>query len=833
MNKTVIIGVVMVVILGGPAWTAGTTNEVMREVRRAERRALEGDAASARAELTARVDAGETDVALRLALAALEPEPHAKLKLLYEAVQQSPELQHARGLLAQQYLKLGQREPAEKVLAGCAKPVVEPTVVVANARRSCLLGDYKHASELLWWHSTHRPSPAVLAELACFPREKLPEISLRLAGLLALARDPGSRDGSRYDLRDARLAELRCGYSRCESYFPEQSEERMVLAQSVARENGGDAESQLSAARLLWLGQKYYGKGLMPAIRAADASGKGRLDVRIWRGVLELCGFAGQPSKGYELLSKLPAAPTTAAGPVLLEMSHVAKGLHFYAVADWAAAAREFGAAATTAAWLHGGLLADALAAKGQIAAARHVAEAWSRLPADDFGGGSRPGIVRDKLANVDDSEPCGPFLASAFWMQWEVIMCQDRGGDPYPPGAAWMRDLLDSGHSDWVQSAFAATMGSQLRDRQRLAKALGRPLPPGLPESGPVPLAARPSSPLDGGLNIGPPPSAEQIQQLMQAQSQAAEAAGAGAPARSRPRDWLLWLLAGGAGASALALLTAPKTADRKRRLLLTCLTAALVLTSGLRWWSRGRSMGSALATGAIGEMRPDPQSGTPAARPADSPATPREEMLRLLTAASVPSTPVATPACFRPVMEHPDLVRQGRGDLPYIEELDEFDKWKGERRSACLEDAGATAFPYLMQRLAFGDPLEQEMAAALLAQAGDRRALELVRRVAHEHVASTYAGFLMQLGLGNALQRPYYSTWAAHWKGCRAIRALASFGDRQSIPLILEALDSAEPRMCEEARMAMVALTGAVGPRWASEWREVLASPGFQGKQ
>ncbi len=833
MNKTVIIGVVMVVFLGAAAWASGGTEEILREVRRAERRALEGDAESARAELAARVEAGETDVAIRLALAALEPEPHAKLKLLYEAVQQSPKLQHARGLLAQQYLKLGQLEPAEQVLAGCAKPVVEPTVVVANVRRSCLHGDYKHASELLWWHSTQRPSPAVLAELACFPRGKLPEIGPQLAGLLALALDPGSRDGSRYDLRDARLAELRRGYRRGESYFPEQSEERMYLAQAVAQDSRGDAESQLSAARLLWLGQKYYGKGLMPAIRAADASGKGRLDVRIWRGILELCGFVGQPSKGYELLSKLPAVSTTAAGPVLLEMSHVAKGLHFYAVADWAAAAREFGAAATTEAWRHGGFLADALAANGRIAAARHVAEAWSQTPAGDRGVYSHPSIIRDKLANVDDSEPCGPFLDSPFWMQWEVVMCQDLGGDCYRPGAAWVRDLLDSGHADWVKSAFATDLAFHLRDRKQLADALGRPLPPDLPESGRLDSTASHSSPPGGGVHFGPPPGAGQMPQFLLPPTQAGDIVGAGGPAGNRPRDWLLWLLAGGSAASALALLTAPKTADRKRRLLLTCLTAALVLTSGLRWWSRGRSTGPTLAQGVASGTRPDLPAGAPAARPADSPATPREELLRLLTAASVPSTPLATPACFRSVMEHPDLVRQGRGDLPYDEALTEFGKWNGERRSACLVAAGAAAFPYLMQRLAFGDPVEQEMAAELLAQAGDRRALELVRRVAHEHVASTYAGFLMRLGLGNALPQAYYSTWATHWKGCRAIRALASFGDRQSIPLILEAIDSAEPTMCEEARMAMVALTGAVGPRWAAEWREVLASPGFQGRR
>ena len=821
------------VILGRTACASGGTAEIWREVRRAERRALEGDAAAARAELAARVEAGETDVAIRLALAALEPEPHAKLKLLYEAVQQSPELQHARGLLAQQYLKLGQLEPAEKVLAGCAKPVVEPTVVVANVRRSCLLGDYKHASELLWWHSTQRPSPAVLAELAYFPLGKLPEIGPQLVGLLALAIDPGSRDGSRYDLRDARLAELRRGYRRCEEYSPDQSAERMYLAQAVAQDSRGDAESQLSAARLLWLGQKNFGKNLLPIIRAAETSGEGRLDVRIWQGILELCGFVGQPSKGYELLSKLPAVPTTAAGPVMLEMSHVAKGLHFYAVADWAAAAREFEAAATTEAWRHGGFLADALAAHGRIAAARHVAEAWSRIPAGQFGSNARPGIVCDKLAGVDDSEPCGPFLDSAFWMQWEVIMCQDLGGDAYRPGAAWMRDLLDSGHSDWVHSAFTATMGWQLRDRKRLAGALGRPLPPELPKGREPDSIASFSSPPGGGVQFGPPPGAGQLPQFLLSPTQIEDILAAGRPAGNRPRDWLLWLLAGGSAASALALLTAPKTADRKRRLLLTCLTAALVLTSGLRWWSRGRSMGPTLAQGAASQTRPGLPAGAPAARPADCPATPREEMLRLLTAASVPSTPVATPACFRSVMEHPDLVRQGRGDLPYDELLTEFGKWDGERRSACLAAAGAAAFPYLMQRLALGDPVEQEMAAELLAQVGDRRALELVRKVAHEHVASTYAGFLMQLGLGNALERPYFSTWAVHWRGCRTLRALASFADRQSIPLVLEALDSAESAMADEARMAMVALTGAVGPRWAAEWRTVLASPAFQGRR
>lgn len=818
-------------MLATPAAAAGDDGEsALQTIRRAERRALEGDGEAARGELAARCTSSPSDADARLALASIEPDPAARLRLLEEAEKLGPNRELTLGLLAQHYLALGRPQDAARLLARCPSPARQAAVTLARARASVLRGEVDDAIRLLEEHHAGNPDPALVAELGALAQPGGKPEPAAAAQAQAEWLSASVRNCFRFELRDARLMAARGLATLPVGPGDAADAERYSLVQALAADCLGDPEALLGAGRACWTGWRRERSMARTLLQTAVVGAPDRLDVKVWSGILDLGSYEGDAGRGFDRLQTLPESPSTACGPALLEMARVARGLHFYMVRDFPAAARELGACGATLGWYHGLFLADSLAASGRLAQARRVAAAWSGLVWNEFQSCSELASRLGLALETGDTGRRAPSLEEDFCGTWfhRVDLDDSSIGGAYPTVAVWIRSLERSGHFDQVRSAFAGNLGNRFDSRDLLAKFLGDELTSKLP---PIPPGARTRL----GLIEGPRPTAPSRPDPFTGAGPPVPAAAPLAPQAPPPRDRLALALGAAFGLALLALLLAPKTTDRARRARLAGLAVALGLAAGFRLMLAPEA---ARDTAAATSGRPAwPSRDAPGlvGPPSDGgPTTPPEESGRLLQAAEVPLPSIVVPADFHAAMTQlgfePPEMRPAAGQ----ELLVRFDRLDREARAGLLLRGDREAYPYLMQRLARGDLVEQEMAAGLLAQVNDARALALLRRAALDHVTDDLRSNLTRLPLGRLLGfGPPGIGPSVHRAGCRVLRAVAEMGDRDSIPLLLDAFEADTPGLVREARRAMVKLTGAIGPRWASQWRSVQASREFRGRR
>ncbi len=782
-------------------------------LREAEAVLLAGKGPERRPSLGARFRAGQLSEEEVLTLAVLTQDADERRRILEEHASQPAASDTARGMLARTLLELGRAKEAGESLASVDPACRQPDVVVARARIRYLERSPEAACLYLEWAIKLDHDLKVMTEyLFLAPYQVAPD-EKKLEACLERLSAPAANERNPLDDRDLRLAQelsLGVGWGFSE-YWYDQSPARDQFNEAIGMWPS-DPEPVYQGARVNWRTTP-VGRGAaaqsfaIELMRKAHSLAPERLDVTVWRGVRELGSYAGNPIEGLRLLEGAAPKARPGEGPVLLEMATLARGLNDYFVGRYADAARQFGSVAGHRGWGQGALQADSLAAAGFLYEALEVSEAWARCDPGNVESYRELGEnVRDYLRS-NEPYPFSAVEAEELAYRWYQATLKDTTEGPHQVIVNWLETVRAAGHEDWIAGLFGGQLGHLLdrAEMERFRKGSSKGLPdPWVRRRKPRPVAR----------------SAALMDQL-----------GAAAESSMPRSEYKPSLVRAGAVTLTVAFIV---------------LLGALRLPSQSPWPMKRGLLGSALVLLALGSWQLSPNSWKdvlrkqtarvtstlslarfgPAVVPEDpaSLPTPDTAVARALGEAGVPEAPVSVVLALSSLLEPAaDRQRSARAIESYL-------ALKPEQKRELLASAGASAFPYLMQKLARGDVAQQELAAGFLEFLDNPKALPLLRLIGREHVARGLASHLERLPIGLAFR----ADWGRHSVGamprCQVLEQLSRVGGAATVPLLVDALETADPSLTRAAQESLSRLTGALGPRSAYQWRTALASPGFR---
>ncbi|MBI2943538.1 MAG: hypothetical protein HYY25_05000 [Candidatus Wallbacteria bacterium] len=820
----------LILVLAGRETLRGQDSTTIRAaVARGERALLDGTSEVLRASLQASLDGGSATASDHAALAAASFEPAQRLEHLQQARELAPKLDLLKGLVAQQLYALGRPDEARQALTGVPEASLEPEVVIARARQRVQLGYPDSARDYLEWAVSATKEPAIITEYMLLGRKAIPR---------EMDRREWAREQERYDElyelvtrrtddspmliwgRDARLnggwtPTGRYGFSS-RFWGGSDPEAARLLNEAI----GGcpkDLETNYEFAMALWRMAGWGAKAgqfqrILDSFRTAYALRPRRTDVALWRGFHELLSYAGDPVAGNRLLSGLPATPDSYAGPVLLELVSLGRGLFAYFVGSHRAAARELLKTAHHEGWGVGLMLADSLAAAGNPEGALEIAEAWS---VSTRAQSKACQSEAEKLREYLDAWGFGPFKpaqAEHLADAWYVGAYDRAPGGPNQTISRWLQGMRREGRQDWIEQLFTGHMGI-LADKRELEK-----IEKGSTEDLPEPEVVRTRErPVAGTLMDGLRAAAAAEWNKGQADAPSGKSLNIGA-----------FVLAIG-----VSFIYAATRIPRDAPLMvhLPAWSTALLVTLVGVWFVSPASWRRPVRARVIPILEARRASKAAARDPEPVPVlagnyTPAKALAKLLADAAVPAAQVPPPDSLTALLEAAADSRTADGLLKTFREL------SAEARKQQLAAAGEAAYPYLMQKLARGTCFTQELAAGYLAVLGDERSLPLLRYVAHEHIARAMRHLLDGLPLFTLTHVSESDYDMGHDGNCHVLDALAAAGDPKAVPLLLDALESADTDMLASAQRGLTRMTRAVGLRTAFQWRTALASPAF-GKQ
>lgn len=627
---------------------------------------------------------------------------------------------------------------------------------------------------------------------------------------------------------------------------------------------------------------------VLKLLRTAQGLDGEEQTLRIWRGIMELGLLDGNPVEGESLLQETPGEPSIVAGPALCEASHMTLGLFAYSTQDVVQAAESIEMLGGYTAFDLGGFVADIMALTGRVPLALDALGEWrslglasqvdyegmrARLEGFMKAGGAGewlPHGLKGFWSTIDSNcTPSHPMFEDHLTKWFGKLKTADNEKRPATILRALHPALAGAGLQETFKSV-AGRLGIDLEKKPEKSKEKRPPAQahPASTSSGAAARGAEPPQPPTSGDG----PSEHVLVRTAGAVSLLLGVLLAGGVLRrSKALDRSLTQRL--IGLSAVLALGGAFLLVHERASLTTVSPAPPESDDGEERTDPNLTVSSSIAKG-----EPTPRSVMPAglvkgllARagvPEDRVPAKGEmfrffrswdpflaEMLEYRQDWAQLRARYRLPAQISK-LDALDTKAAGRF-WKMVEDLEESEhSWMEETRgqgnnlvekilgmnkvevASFLGNADTETESFLLQRLAWGRVQDQEAAAFFLSAMGSTKSLPLLRHRATEHVLCGMRGLLRRmeivpqwtefsmefLGSGEERELGTYYWKRAHVNGCFVLKALSDLGDRDAIPIFVDALETTSPELYREASLGLIRLTGIIGPRWAYEWRRQL---------